>query len=58
MLRLGDGDVATETDSLLHLGRICDAHRLAAETLAAAIEAGVASGAEGLPGAYTRLTAS
>lgn len=42
VMRLGDGDVATETDSLLHLGRICDAHRLAAETLAAAIEAGAA----------------
>ena len=43
VLRLGDGDVATETDSLLHLGRICDAHRLASETLAAAIEAGAAA---------------
>ena len=35
VLRLGDGEVASETDSLLHLGRICDAHKLAAETLAA-----------------------
>ena len=26
VLRLGDGDVAAETESLLHLGRICDAH--------------------------------
>jgi len=34
VLRLGDGDVATETESLLHLGRILDAHRLAAESLA------------------------
>lgn len=40
VLRLGDGEVATETDSLLHLGRICDAHKLAAETLQRAIEAG------------------
>jgi len=40
ILRLGDGDVASETDSLLHLGRICDAHKLAAETLQRAIEGG------------------
>jgi voltage-gated potassium channel Kch len=40
VLRLGDGEVATETDSLLHLGRICDAHKLAAETLQRAIDAG------------------
>lgn len=40
VLRLGDGEVATETDSLLHLGRICDAHKLAAETLQQAIEEG------------------
>ena len=40
VLRLGDGEVATETDSLLHLGRICDAHKLAAETIQRAIEAG------------------
>jgi Trk K+ transport system NAD-binding subunit len=33
VLRLGDGDVAAETDSLLHLGQICDAHRISAETL-------------------------
>ncbi len=32
ILRLGDGEVAAETDSLLHLGRICDAHKLAADT--------------------------
>ena len=42
VLRLGDGEVASETDSLLHLGRICDAHKLAAESLAAAVEAGTA----------------
>ena len=39
VMRLGDGEVATETDSLLHLGRICDAHKLAAETIQRAIEA-------------------
>jgi hypothetical protein len=33
VLRLGDGDVAAETDSLLHLGRTCDAHRISAQTL-------------------------
>ncbi len=33
VLRLGDGEVAAETDSLLHLGGICDAHKLAADTL-------------------------
>lgn len=36
-LRLGDGGVAVETESLLHLGRIFDAHHLAAKTLASAI---------------------
>lgn len=36
-LRLGDGGVAVETESLLHLGRIFDAHHLAATTLATAI---------------------
>jgi voltage-gated potassium channel Kch len=40
VLRLGDGDVAAETDSLLHLGRISDIHRLLAETLARAIREG------------------
>jgi voltage-gated potassium channel Kch len=40
VLRLGDGEVAAETDSLLHLGRICDAHKLSAETIQRAIEAG------------------
>lgn len=34
VLRLGDGDVAAETESLLHLGRVCDAHALIAHTLA------------------------
>ncbi len=34
VLRLGDGDVAAETESLLHLGTIFDAHRIAAEALA------------------------
>jgi voltage-gated potassium channel Kch len=38
VLRLGDGEVAAETDSLLHLGRICDAHAIAADTLLRAIE--------------------
>jgi len=33
VLRLGDGEVAAETNSLLHLGRICDAHTIAADTL-------------------------
>ncbi len=37
VLRLGDGDVATETDSLLHLGTICDAHHLTARTIASAV---------------------
>ena len=36
-LRLGDGGVASETESLLHLGRVVDAHHLAATTLAEAI---------------------
>jgi TrkA-N domain len=40
VLRLGDGEVASETDSLLHLGRICDAHKLAAETMQKAIDLG------------------
>jgi voltage-gated potassium channel Kch len=38
VLRLGDGEVAAETGSLLHLGRVCDAHAIAAETLFHAIE--------------------
>ncbi len=40
VLRLGDGEVAAETDSLLHLGRICDAHKIASETLAQGLVAG------------------
>jgi voltage-gated potassium channel Kch len=36
-LRLGDGGVASETESLLHLGQVFDAHHLAATTLAEAI---------------------
>lgn len=38
VLRLGDGEVASETDSLLHLGSICDAHKLAAERIAGELE--------------------
>jgi Trk K+ transport system NAD-binding subunit len=54
-LRLGDGGVASETESLLHLGRISDAHYLAATTLADAIRAKVfagqaqAAGAQAVP---------
>jgi Trk K+ transport system NAD-binding subunit len=33
VLRLGDGEVAAETDSLLHLGQVCDAHAIVADTL-------------------------
>jgi Trk K+ transport system NAD-binding subunit len=33
VLRLGDGEVAAETDSLLHLGQICDAHAIVADRL-------------------------
>ncbi|MGA9858852.1 MAG: NAD(P)-binding protein [Solirubrobacteraceae bacterium] len=39
VLRLGDGEVAAETDSLLHLGRICDAHAIAADHLVNALTA-------------------
>jgi Trk K+ transport system NAD-binding subunit len=39
VLRLGDGEVAAETDSLLHLGHICDVHKLAAETLVRELKA-------------------
>jgi hypothetical protein len=38
LLRLGDGQVAAETDSLLHLGRVCDAHAIASEALVQAIK--------------------
>ncbi len=34
VLRLGDGDVAAETDSLLHLGAICDVHDVVAGEIA------------------------
>lgn len=37
VLRLGDGEVAAETESLLHLGRICDAHDVVASHLVLAI---------------------
>ncbi len=40
VLRLGDGNVAKETESLLHLGEICDAHALIASTMAGEIIAG------------------
>jgi voltage-gated potassium channel Kch len=40
LLRLGDGDVAAETDSLLHLGRTCDAHRISAQTLVQGLTGG------------------
>ncbi|UTI66850.1 NAD-binding protein [Paraconexibacter antarcticus] len=38
VMRLGDGEIAAETESLLHLGAISDAHRIAAEALAAALK--------------------
>jgi hypothetical protein len=41
VLRLGDGEVAAETESLLHLGQIFDAHRIAAEALADSLRAHV-----------------
>lgn len=37
VMRLGDGNVADETTSLLHLGRICDAHELIAASIATSI---------------------
>ncbi len=43
VLRLGDGEVAAETDSLLHLGSICDAHKIAAETLVQGLSGGPAA---------------
>jgi voltage-gated potassium channel Kch len=39
VLRLGDGNVAAETESLLHLGQICDAHDLIAEHITTALTA-------------------
>ncbi len=55
VLRLGDGNVAAETDSLLHLGKICDAHALIAERLAKGLIAVSKSSSPGLSG---RLSAS
>lgn len=46
VLRLGDGEVAAETDSLLHLGGICDAHKIAADTLVRGLRAARADAAE------------
>ena len=37
VLRVGDGEVAAETESLLHLGHICDSHALTAAHLVGAI---------------------
>jgi len=37
VLRLGDGNVAAETQSLLHLGHVCDIHDLVARMLADAL---------------------
>ena len=37
VLRLGDGDVAAETDSLLHLGIICDLHGVVVDLIAGQI---------------------
>ena len=51
VLRLGDGEVAAETDSLLHLGHICDAHKIAAETLARGLQELSIPGAAGPIGA-------
>jgi hypothetical protein len=34
VMRLGDGDVAAETESLLHLGMICDLHDVVADAIA------------------------
>jgi Trk K+ transport system NAD-binding subunit len=42
VLRVGDGDVANETRSLLALGLVRDVHRLAAALLAAQIIGGAA----------------
>ena len=50
-LRLGDGGVASETESLLHLGKVFDAHDLAATTLADAICARIFPQRAGVPSA-------
>ncbi|MHB1810348.1 MAG: potassium channel family protein [Solirubrobacteraceae bacterium] len=49
VLRLGDGDVAAETDSLLHLGEICDVHAIAADQLAATLQALAGEGGQPAP---------
>jgi hypothetical protein len=43
VLRLGDGQVAAETESLLHLGEICDLHDVAAREITSEILKAVAS---------------
>jgi voltage-gated potassium channel Kch len=50
VLRLGDGEVAAETDSLLHLGQICDAHKIAVETLLSGLAQLASAGAPAAPG--------
>jgi hypothetical protein len=40
VMRLGDGDVAAETESLLHLGVICDLHDVVADAVAGAVTKG------------------
>ncbi len=44
VLRLGDGEVAAETDSLLHLGGIFDAHMIAADSLVRGLGGSPAAG--------------
>ena len=46
VLRLGDGQVATETESLLHLGEICDLHDVAAREITSEILGSDASSPE------------
>jgi hypothetical protein len=46
-MRLGDGDVAAETDSLLHLGVICDLHDVVADAIAVEVLRGATSLGEG-----------
>ncbi len=50
VLRLGDGEVAAETDSLLHLGRISDAHKIAADTIARELGEALSGRVHGSPG--------
>jgi hypothetical protein len=47
VMRLGDGDVAAETDSLLHLGVICDLHDVVADAIAVEVLRGATSLGEG-----------